>query len=80
MVAHVRAGSGASDPATLGGLVWVPDPDSGEVQTFDEGTGDPVSTLRLDSTYLVAQAAFGDVWVADFRGTTIVRIDPSTAI
>jgi streptogramin lyase len=74
---RVHAGSQASDPATLDGLVWVPDADAGVVEVFDGRTGELVSTLRLGGTYLVAQAAFGDVWVADFRGTTIVRLDPS---
>jgi len=80
VTARVPAGSEQSDPATLGGFVWVPDPIAGVVDVFDGGTGMLISTLRLGKTYLVAQAGFGDVWVADFSGTTIVRIDPSIVI
>lgn len=80
VAARARSGSQASDPATLGGLVWVPNQDTGVVEALDARTGKLISTLELGKTYLVAQAAFGDVWVTDFRGSTVVRIDPSATI
>ena len=56
------------------GMEWIPDQGSGTVTRIDPKTNKVVSTVRVGGTPFVARAAFGDVWVDDFRGTRETRI------
>jgi streptogramin lyase len=80
VMATVRAGGdlGSSDPDTEGGLVWIPDPVTGELAAVDPATNAVVGRVPLAEGYSVAQRGFGDVWVARFHdGDEVARIDPA---
>lgn len=70
-------GTGPGDPDTLDGLVYVPAVEEAVVLVIDPRTNKIARRLALGSGYSVAQAGFGAMWVCNFRGTTVARVDPA---
>jgi DNA-binding beta-propeller fold protein YncE len=64
------------DGTIVGGVLWLPDGQSGTVLTADAALSGPITAFILPGAKMpfVAEPAFGDVWVLDFGGTTIWRI------
>ena len=76
-VRTARATRAPGDPDTAGGRVWFPDGTSGDMVAVDPATAKVVARLRLPVGYSVAQRGFGDLWVVDFGGSEVARIDPT---
>ncbi len=75
VVARHRAGPQPEDGSVVGGVTWVPDAD-GSLRRY----GDRVSSAPVPSGVgnpFVLAGYRGRVWVVDFTGTDVVRIDPS---
>jgi streptogramin lyase len=66
---------GDSDAA--GGSVWYPDRITGKLLRIDPRTAKVTAKVELEPGYAVAQEGFGDLWVANFGGEGLARIDPS---
>jgi YVTN family beta-propeller protein len=68
----------AGDPDALGGYVYVPDANAGEIAKIDPKTNAYV-VADVGPGFSVAQAGFGSMWDCDYRGTQIARLDPVAA-
>lgn len=76
IVARIKVGLNPSNPAIAAdGTVFVPNNGSGTVSRIDPATNRVVQTLRVGGGPFPSTSAFGDVWVPDFRGDSIFRID-----
>ena len=77
IVARVEAGPQPGD-GTVGadGLVWVPLRGAAKVARIDPATNAVVDTIAVSGTPMLLNVAFGDVWVPDYRGSTIWRLTP----
>jgi peptide/nickel transport system substrate-binding protein len=76
IVARIKVGRLPSNPAiAVDGTVFVPNAGSGTVSRIDPGTNRVVQTLRVGGGPYPSTSAFGDVWVPDFQGDSIFRID-----
>jgi streptogramin lyase len=67
------------DPLTdaLDGLVYVPAVEQAVLLVIDPRTDKITRRLALGSGYSVAQAGFGAMWLCNFRGNTVARVDPA---
>lgn len=64
------------DGDVLDGVAWIPDK-LGRLHGFDAVTGEPIGLLDSAATEPFVIAGFeGMLWVADYRGTDVVRIRP----
>jgi DNA-binding beta-propeller fold protein YncE len=79
VVARVPTGDGSApgDPDTVAGRVWVPDGPSGAMSVIDPSTDTVVGHVHLGRGYSVAQRGFGAVWVVDYQGSEMTRVDPA---
>ena len=69
-------GSAPGDPDVVSGRVWVPDGPSGAMSVIDADTDRVVARIDLGTGYSVAQRGFGDLWVVDYQGSQLERVDP----
>ena len=77
VVMEVEVGREPLDLAIGFGSVWVPNRADGTLTRIDEATGELLDTYPLVSGIWVAEVVGAEVWVLDFSGTTIFRIDPT---
>jgi YVTN family beta-propeller protein len=73
---HSGSETAAGDPATVAGAVWVPDRITGDLARIDPATAKVTARVFLGVGFSVAQAGFGDLWVANFGNQGLARIDP----
>jgi len=64
--------------AFAAGNVVVLSPRSGELGFVDAATGKPRGRISVGSGASAVAAGFGSLWVAKFRTTSLLRIDPRT--
>lgn len=76
-VLEVAVGGEPLDLAVGFGSVWVPNRADGTLTRIDEATGEVIDTYPLAKGIWVAEAVGDEIWVLDFSGTTIFRIDPT---
>jgi len=50
----------------------------GSVSRIDPASGKVVDTIATGGNPFVIRAGFGDVWTADFGGTTLIRLHASS--
>ncbi len=60
------------------GLEWVTGRAAGTVSRIDPASGKVVDTIATGGTPFVIRPGFGDVWTADFSGTSLWRLHPSS--
>lgn len=76
-VLEVEVGREPLDLAAGFGSVWVPNRADGTITRIDAITGELIDTYPLAPGIYVAEVVGDEVWVLDFSGTTIFRIDPA---
>ena len=76
LAAGYRVGGQPDDGTALDGRVYIPDRRSGHVLVLDAATGAVVSVLALPAAAFVAESALGYVWLLDYTGHRVVRLDP----
>jgi DNA-binding beta-propeller fold protein YncE len=76
LAAGYRVGGQPDDGTALDGRVYIPDRRSGHVLVLDAATGRVVSVLALPAPAFVAESAMGYVWLLDYAGHRVVRLDP----
>ena len=74
---EVATGSQPLDLAVGFGSVWVPNRGDGNLTRIDEATGEVTDVYPLKSGIWVAEIVGDEVWVLDFSGTRVFRIDPN---
>ena len=77
VVLTVETGSQPRDLTVAFGSVWVPNGGDGSLTRIDEATGEIVDEIQLVTGIFVAEPVGDEIWVTDFSGTTIFRIDPT---
>jgi hypothetical protein len=55
----------------------VPDRGTSKLARIDPETGQVIAGASLPIGYSVARAGFGSLWVCEFSGTKVARVDPS---
>ncbi len=75
VVARRAAGAQPEDGSVLDGVAWVPDKDS-RLRRYGPGASPKPFASGVANPFVLA-AYRGMVWVVDFAGTDVVRIDPS---
>jgi streptogramin lyase len=75
VVRRQRAGAAPEDGSVVDGVAWVPDADS-RLRRFGPGAPRKPFASGVENPFVLA-AYGGSVWVVDFAGTDVVRIDPS---
>ncbi|MGA8245840.1 MAG: YncE family protein [Nocardioides sp.] len=75
VIARQRAGTHPEDGSVVAGVAWVPDAD-GMVRRFGPGASGKPFASGVGNPFVLA-AYRGRVWIVDFAGTDVVRLDPS---
>jgi YVTN family beta-propeller protein len=78
VVSTVQVGQTPEDGTVVGGDVWVGDK-SGDLYRFPVGGGTATTVPSTVGNPFVAAELDGELWVVDFAGTDVVRIDPGLA-
>ena len=80
MLATIDTGSQPLDGTVADGIVWIPDRTTGELFAIDATTDTIVATVELGPGIAVAEVVGGEIWVLDFDGTDVVRVDPAVVL
>lgn len=75
VLARTRSGEMPEDGSVLDGVAWVPDGD-GSIRRYGPHVSPHPIASGVQNPFVLATYR-GAVWVVDFNGTDVVRIDPS---
>ena len=57
-------------------MIWVANNGDGTISRIDPATNRVVDTTAVGGSPFVIRGGFGDVWTADFKGSTLIRLQP----